>query len=109
MNRLLTSFLLSILWLTQSFFEQASGQSIDPIRFTISTNNSNIELNQEFTIQITAEYLKVSPNTAFVLKDANAFKLKLITPVGFSKTGGDYHDYIGTELSLSSPRVTYTL
>ncbi|WP_031529219.1 right-handed parallel beta-helix repeat-containing protein [Dyadobacter crusticola] len=87
----------------------SASPKIDPIRFKIETNVSNVSLNEEFEITISAEYLNVSPTTAFVLKDANNFKLKLTLPEGFVKTGGDYHDYIGTELTPSRPKASYKL
>jgi hypothetical protein len=82
---------------------------IDPIKFKMSTSATNVSLNEEFEITITAEYLNVSPATTYVLKDANHIKLKLTLPDGFVKTGGDYYDFVGAELSPSRPRVTYTL
>lgn len=85
----------------------ANNPKIDSIKFTLTTNATNVALNEEFEIKITAEYINVSPNTAYVLKDANHFKIKLTLPEGFIKTSGDYHDYIGAELNASRPKVTY--
>ena len=45
----------------------------------------------------------------FTLPGSNAFRLKLLLPEGFIQTGGDYIDYIGTELSAANPTITYTL
>ncbi|WP_026629491.1 hypothetical protein [Dyadobacter alkalitolerans] len=66
-------------------------------------------MNEEFEITITAEYLSVSPSIAFVLKDANSFKLKMVLPDEFVKTGGNYYDFIGTELSSSKAKAVYTI
>lgn len=87
----------------------AASPKLDPIKFTLSTNATHISLNEEFEIKITAEYLNVSSSVAYVLKDANFFRIKLIVPNGFVKTGGDYYDYTGTELTRSKPKVTYTV
>jgi hypothetical protein len=75
----------------------------------LSSTATHLQLNQEFEIIIKAEYQHISPNVAFVLKDANSFRLKLIVPEGFVKTGGDYYDYIGTELTRSKPQAIFRL
>lgn len=98
-------FVLFLLALDASALEP----KIDPIKFTLSTQNTHIGLNEEFELVITAEYLNINPNVAFVLKDANSFRLKLTVPDGFVKTGGDYYDYVGTELTRSKPKVSFKL
>lgn len=92
-----------------AFSIKAAAPQIDPIKFTLSTPATHVGLNEEFEIIITAEYLSIAPNVAFVLKDANSFRIKLIVPEGFVKTGGDYYDYIGAELTRSKPRVSFKL
>jgi hypothetical protein len=82
---------------------------LDPIKFTLSTTSSQIELNKQFEITISAEYRSIPSNTVFVLEGSNSFKLKLVLPDGFQQVGGSYHDYIGTELSYKNPKVSYTL
>jgi hypothetical protein len=104
----------STLWISSvvifvSIFNAEAASKIDPIKFTVTTSSTHLKLNEEFEITILAEYLNISPSTAYVLKDANYFKLKLTFPEGFIRTGGDYYDFVGTELSPSRPKVTYTL
>jgi hypothetical protein len=92
-----------------AFSVKGAGPKIDPIKFTLSTPATHVGLNEEFEIIITAEYLSIAPNVAFVLKDANSFRVKLTVPEGFAKTGGDYYDYIGAELTRSRPKVSFKL
>lgn len=92
-----------------AFSVKAAAPQIDPIKFTLSTPVTHVGLNEEFEIIITAEYLSIAPNVAFVLKDANSFRVKLTVPEGFVKTGGDYYDYIGAELTRSKPKVSFKL
>ncbi|MEO6287383.1 MAG: hypothetical protein ABIN80_12135 [Dyadobacter sp.] len=82
---------------------------IDPIKFTLSTNATQISLNEEFQIDIRASYLYIPSNTAFVFEGANAFRLKLILPDGFEQTGGDFSDFTGAELSSVKPYIAYTV
>jgi hypothetical protein len=105
---LLNKIALIVCFLTFNFLETFGGASIDPIRFTMTTHSSQIELNEEIEIEITARYLSVSPTVAFVFEGSNSFKLKLITPSGFKQTGGDFVDLIGGELSPSRPFIKYT-
>lgn len=80
---------------------------LDPIKFTLSTTTTHVQLNQEFEIIVKAEYQNVSPGFAFVLKGANFFRIKLIMPEGFVKTGGDYYDYVEAELTPARPKVYF--
>lgn len=82
---------------------------IDPIRFSISTSASQVSLNEEFEVKISAKYLNIPANVAFVFEGSNSFRLKLIVPDGFIQTGGDFTNFVGTELNSSKPAVTYTL
>lgn len=82
---------------------------MDPIRFSMSTNASHITLNEEFEIKITAKYIALNPNLIYVFEGANSFKLKLVLPEGFQKTGGTYSDYVGTELTATKPSISYTI
>lgn len=81
----------------------------DPIRFVISTNKQNVTLGEEVEITVTAQYMQILPSQLFVVEGANAFRLKVILPEGFIQTGGDYVDYIGTELSPVKPQVSYSI
>jgi hypothetical protein len=87
----------------------AAPVAIDPIKFSMSTTASNIALNEEFDITVKASYLNIPTNTAFIFEGANTFRLKLILPEGFVKTGGTFFDFVGAELSTSNPIVNYTL
>ncbi len=82
---------------------------IDPIKFSMSTDAAYVTLNEEFEINIRASYLYIPANTAFVFEGANTFRLKLILPEGFEKTGGTFSDFVGAELSPSNPYAEYTL
>ena len=81
----------------------------DPIKFILQTNKQTVAPGEEVTLTLTAHYYSLSPALLFVDAGANAFRLKLLMPDGFVQTGGDYVDYIGTELSAAKPTITYTL
>ncbi|CAG5006512.1 hypothetical protein DYBT9275_03834 [Dyadobacter sp. CECT 9275] len=81
---------------------------VDPIKFTITSNSTSIGLDQEFELIITARYISL-PNSVFVFEGSNSFRLKVITPDGFEQTGGNFRDFVGTELSASKPSESYTL
>jgi parallel beta-helix repeat protein len=87
----------------------SAAPKIDPIKFSITTSTTQINLNEEFEIKITAEFMSIPANTVFILQGSNSFKLKVILPDGFVKTGGDYFDFIGTELNQNRRKVTYSL
>jgi hypothetical protein len=81
----------------------------DPIRFDLTTTASHIATNEEFELKITASYIILNPNLVYVFQGSNSFRLKLIAPEGFIQTGGTYSDLIGTELTSSNPKVSYTV
>ncbi|GAB4011491.1 hypothetical protein GCM10028808_25190 [Spirosoma migulaei] len=66
-------------------------------------------VGEEVTLTITAHYLNISSALLFTAAGSTAFQLKVLLPDGFVQTGGDYTDYIGTELSGTKPTATYTL
>ncbi|QHV97541.1 hypothetical protein [Spirosoma endbachense] len=81
----------------------------DPIRFTLRANKQTVAPGEEMELTITAHYLDILSSQLFILPGSNAFAIKVLTPDGFIQTGGDYADYIGTQLSPTNPSVTYTL
>jgi hypothetical protein len=106
----LCKFLLIAFILYAKALHAYSGlNTIDPVQFTISTQATYLNINEEFEIKITARYLSLNPNLVYVFEGSNSFKLKLITPEGFKQTGGTYRDFIGTELTSSKPSITYTI
>ena len=99
--------LLSCLLLALCLHVAAGKPLIDPIKFTISTSETHIELDKEFELTITAEYMNVSPNIAFVLEGSNLFVLRLILPEGFTRTGGDFQDFVKVSLDKNNSRASY--
>ncbi|REA63495.1 hypothetical protein DSL64_03340 [Dyadobacter luteus] len=102
-----TLLYLALLLLTtlQSF----GNPKIDPIRFSIGTKAAQVSLNEEFEITISAKYLNIPPGSAFVFEGSNSFKLKVVMPSGFVQTGGDFQDFIGTELTKGKTSASYTI
>ncbi|HEV7380783.1 MAG TPA: hypothetical protein VGN64_13380 [Dyadobacter sp.] len=86
-----------------------AGASIDPIRFSISSNTPSTTSNEEFELVITAQLLSIPNNTVFIFEGSNSFRLKMIPPSGFEQTGGTFHDFVGGELSSAKPTISYTL
>lgn len=82
---------------------------VDPIKFNLTTTATTVALNEEIELKITARYVSVSPNQAYIFQGANTFKVKMVFPDGFKQTGGTYHDYAGGELSASKPALSYTV
>lgn len=82
---------------------------VDPIKFNLTTTATVVNLNEEIELKITARYVSVSPNQAYIFQGANAFKVKMVFPDGFKQTGGSYHDYVRGELSASTPTLSYTV
>lgn len=101
-------FLLSVV-LSVSCLMGVRGQSVDPVKFTLETNASRIQIGEEMEIVIKASLLELPSNTVFVFKENYSFKIKLVAPDGFVQTSGTYSDYIGTTLSPARPAVTYTV
>jgi parallel beta-helix repeat protein len=87
----------------------ARNPKIDPIKFSINTTATNIGLNEEFEISITAKYASVNTNVTYVFQEVDAFKVKMVFPDGFLQTGGTYHDDVEVELSSSKMSVSYTV
>jgi len=79
---------------------------VDPIKFNLTTTATAVALNEEIELKITARYVSISPNQAYVFQGANTFKMKMVFPDGFKQTGGTYHDYAGGELSASKPTLS---
>lgn len=75
----------------------------------MSTQATQVALNEEFEISIKAAYLYIPSNTAFVFEGANSFRLKIVLPDGFEQTGGNFRDFIGADLSSGNRAVQYTL
>ncbi|WP_461081927.1 PA14 domain-containing protein [Spirosoma flavus] len=84
-------------------------QTNDPIRFTLKADKQQVAVGEPLTITIVAYYLNISPNLLFTMAGSNAFRLKVLLPVGFVQTSGDYVDYVSADLSAAKPTVTYTL
>ncbi|MBD2701213.1 hypothetical protein IC229_11240 [Spirosoma sp. BT702] len=84
-------------------------QTNDPIRFTLKADKQQIAVGEPLTITVVAHYLNISPALLFTTAGSNAFRLKVLLPEGFVQTGGDYVDYVGTELSAEKPTATYIL
>lgn len=95
--------------LSALFIEGARGQAIDPIKFTLETDASRVQIGQEIEIIIQASLLELPSNTVFVFKENYSFRIKLVTPEGFVQTSGTYSDYVGATLSPAKPNVTYTV
>lgn len=83
--------------------------NVDPIQFSMSTNANRIALNEEFELNIKVNYIAFPANTAFVFKESNSFKIKVVFPEGFVQTGGTYSDFVGGTLSSSQESITYTI
>lgn len=101
--------LLSVFLFFTSQLTLANTKPVDPIKFTLKTNATRINIGEEMEITITAELLNFPTNTVFIFKDSYAFRLKLVVPEGFKQTGGDYSDFVGTTLSAKKPTVSYKL
>ncbi|WP_426293746.1 right-handed parallel beta-helix repeat-containing protein [Dyadobacter endophyticus] len=106
MKALLTFFFCLSLLLNKAIVK---GQSIDPIKFTLETKATQLQLGEEMEMVITAQLLDFPSNTVFVFKENYSFKIKMIFPEGFVTTGGSYRDYIGATLSPSKPVATYSV
>ncbi len=81
----------------------------DPIRFSMKSNRTEIALGQPIELTITAQYLNLSPALLYTGAGSGGFRLKLLLPEGFIRTGGDYADLVSTELSPSNAFVRYTV
>ncbi|GAB3960649.1 hypothetical protein GCM10028805_58260 [Spirosoma harenae] len=81
----------------------------DPIKFLVRADKPIVLVGEEVTITLTAHYLNIHSALLFTTAGSTGFRLKAILPEGFVQTGGDYTDYIGTELSAVQPTVTYTI
>jgi hypothetical protein len=94
-----------------TIFSITSGysQTVDPIKFTISTEALQVGTNEEFELTITARYVSVPSSAAFVFEGANAYRLNLVMPRGFKQTGGDFYNSTTGELSKVKPAVTYKI
>ncbi|WP_031530503.1 hypothetical protein [Dyadobacter crusticola] len=105
----LTLLHLLILLATVSASTLGYSQSRDPIKFTLATSVTAVNLDEDFEIVIRAQRLDFPAQTAFIFKDLYSFRIKVILPSGFVHTGGTYLENIGTTLSSSQPEVSYTI
>ncbi|WP_171062783.1 hypothetical protein [Larkinella sp. C7] len=75
----------------------------------MKSNRTEIVLGQPIELTITAQYLNLSPALLYTLAGSGGFRLKLLLPEGFIRTGGDYADLVSTELPPSNAFVRYTV
>ncbi|WP_421830343.1 hypothetical protein [Larkinella sp.] len=75
----------------------------------MKSNRTEIALGQPIELTITAQYLNLSPALLYTGAGSGGFRLKLLLPEGFIRTGGDYADLVSTELSPSNAFVRYTV
>jgi hypothetical protein len=83
--------LLVVALLTRIAVSTAYAQ-VDPLKFNLTTTATVVDLNKEIDLKITARYVSISPNQAYIFKGANTFKVKMVFPDGFKQTGVTYHD-----------------
>lgn len=76
-NKQTFTFLRGLLLITAGHSDFAVAPKFNPIKFSIGTSATTPALTEEFEITITAEHINISQNNAYVLKDANNFKIKL--------------------------------
>lgn len=81
----------------------------DPIRFSLRASHTEVAQGQSIDLKITAHYLNLSPTLLYTVAGSTAFRLKLILPEGFVRTGGNYDDLVTTELSVAKPSATFTV
>ncbi|GAB3899619.1 hypothetical protein GCM10028803_21060 [Larkinella knui] len=75
----------------------------------MQSNRTKTAVGQPVELTITAQYFNLSPALLYTFASSNSFRLKLILPEGFVRTGGDYADLISTELSPTRSFVRYTV
>ncbi|ACT95792.1 right-handed parallel beta-helix repeat-containing protein [Dyadobacter fermentans] len=109
MKRLVHYLAITTLLLAANATQAGTAPKIDPIRFELKTDASQVSVNEEFEITITAQLMNIPANTVYVFENSNSFRLKLIAPQGFQQTGGTFSDLIGAELTSSNRTVTYTV
>lgn len=97
--------LISALLTSIAFF--SAHVQVDPVRFSLTTTATVVNLNEEIELKITARYVTVGPNQAYIFQGGNAFKVKMVFPEGFKQTGGTYHDYLSGGLSSFKPTQSY--
>ena len=81
----------------------------DPIRFSMVCNKDSLRAGEEFTLTIRATWADLPPALLFYWQEQLSFALKVVTPLGFVQTGGDYYDFIGTKLDEQHREMVYTL
>jgi hypothetical protein len=101
--------MLALLFLVTQVEAGNSAPKIDPIRFSMSTTATEISLNEEFEIEIKANYLSIPNSAAFVFQGANAFRIRVIFPDGFQQTGGNFSDFATAQLSPQKPFIKYNI
>jgi hypothetical protein len=103
------NFVVGYLIILQCCQSGTASAHIDPIHFTISTEESGVLLGQEFELTIRAKYMSIPPTAAFVFEGANEFTLKIILPDGFVRTGGTFQDLVPFKLSSVTPDLELTV
>lgn len=88
---------------------QLQNHWLDPIRFTIESNKTEVDPGEEFELTITAELIDISPSLFFFFEEQFSYSIKLLAPPDFEQTGGDYTDFVGASLSLAQPKMVYTV
>lgn len=88
---------------------QLQNHWLDPIRFTIESNKTEVDPGEEFELTITAELIDISPSLFFFFEEQFSYSIKLLAPSDFEQTGGNYTDFVGASLSLAQPKMVYTV
>ncbi|NIJ55963.1 carbohydrate-binding protein [Dyadobacter arcticus] len=85
----------------------AEDADIDPVLFTLTTNNPSVTVGEEFELTIACSIRNHWDDRLFSTMLDTDFRLKMVFPDAFVQTGGSYFDFVGDKLSGSKPRVEY--
>ena len=82
----------------------------DPFRFTITSNKDSVAIGQEIELTIQVDWVDYGVNNGVrFLPEWYEYTLKVVTPKGFTQTGGDYTDFCSKPVDANNPQAVFTI
>jgi Ig-like domain CHU_C associated len=82
----------------------------DPFRFTISSNKDSVAVGEEIELKVTVDWVNYGVNNGVsFLPEWYKYTLRVVTPKGFTQTGGDYTDFCTKPVDANNRQAVFTI
>ena len=82
----------------------------DPFRFIITSNKDSVAVGEEIELTIAVDWVDFGINNGVrFLPEWYKYTLRVVTPKGFTQTGGDYTDFCTKPVDANNPQAVFTI